>query len=78
MLGSVRDASPGQWSVLVMDSLTTRVMSHVVGISDILDYGVSRACRHFEQLLFAAVNATAAVDSCSSGGSCCCGSIALL
>lgn len=42
MLGSVRDASgPNQWSVLVLDPVTTRIMSNVCGISDILDYGVS-------------------------------------
>lgn len=42
MLGTVRDETGGKWSVLVLDAMTTKVMSCVAGISDILDYGVSR------------------------------------
>ncbi|BDA46397.1 probable protein transport Sec1a [Coccomyxa sp. Obi] len=38
MLGSVKDT---EWSVLIMDSVTTRVMSSICRISEILDYGVS-------------------------------------
>lgn len=40
MLGNVFKAADG-WSVLVLDEVTTRVLSALVGISDILDYGVS-------------------------------------
>ena len=39
MLGNVKDT---EWSVLIMDSITTPVMSSVCRISEILDYGVSR------------------------------------
>ena len=42
MLGSVRDSGGGEWSILVMDDITTRVMSSSCRISDVLDYGVSR------------------------------------
>ncbi len=42
MLGGVRDETGGQWAVLVMDSMTTKVMSSVAGISDIMDYSISR------------------------------------
>lgn len=38
MLGSVKDT---EWSVLIMDMVTTRVMSSICRISEILDYGVS-------------------------------------
>jgi hypothetical protein len=38
MLGGVRDT---EWSILVMDGVTTKVMSSVCRISEILDYGVS-------------------------------------
>lgn len=38
MLGSVKDT---EWSVLIMDVVTTRVMSSICRISEILDYGVS-------------------------------------
>lgn len=44
MLGSVRDSGGAEWSVLVMDDVTTRVMSHSCRISDVLDYGISRKC----------------------------------
>jgi syntaxin-binding protein 1 len=44
MLGSVRDQSGGVWSVLVLDAVTTKVMSRVCRISDIMDFGVS--CEH--------------------------------
>ena len=43
MLGGVRDQEGGQWSVLVLDAITTKVITKVAGISDIMDYGVSRA-----------------------------------
>lgn len=42
MLGSVREE--GHWSVLLLDRFTTRIMSNVCGISDLLDYGVSCTC----------------------------------
>ena len=45
MLGSVKAAGGADWSVLVMDYQTTRVMSSACRISEILDYGVSRAPR---------------------------------
>lgn len=42
MLGSVQaKAGPIQWSVLVLDRVTTSIMSNMAGISDILDYGIS-------------------------------------
>ncbi|PRW58349.1 SM Sec1-family [Chlorella sorokiniana] len=41
MLGSVRDAAGGAWSVLVLDPTTTKVLSNVAGVADIMDYGVS-------------------------------------
>ena len=46
MLGSVRDQSgAGAWSVLVLDAITTKVLSNVCGVSDVMEYGVSRECR---------------------------------
>jgi syntaxin-binding protein 1 len=42
MLGSVRDQSGGAWSVLVLDTVTIKVLSSVCKISDIMDFGVSR------------------------------------
>lgn len=42
MLGSVRDQAGGAWCVLVMDPVTTKVLSNVAGVSDVMDYGVSR------------------------------------
>lgn len=44
MLSSVKAAGGAEWSVLIMDAMTTRVMSSACRISDVLDYGVSRAC----------------------------------
>lgn len=44
MLGSVRDQAGGAWCVLVMDSVTTKVLSNVAGVSDVMDFGVSRGC----------------------------------
>ncbi|KAL4443933.1 hypothetical protein ABPG75_011670 [Micractinium tetrahymenae] len=41
MLGSVRDQAGGAWCVLVMDAVTTKVLSNVAGVSDVMDYGVS-------------------------------------
>jgi hypothetical protein len=46
MLGSVRDAAGGAWSVLVLDPTTTKVLSNVAGVADIMDYGVSRERLH--------------------------------
>lgn len=40
MLGSV-SKSTGGWCVLVLDDDTTRIISAIVGLSDIIDYGVS-------------------------------------
>jgi syntaxin-binding protein 1 len=40
MLGSVK--VEGQWSVLLMDNVTTQIMSNICGVSDLLDYGISR------------------------------------
>eukprot|EP00889_Picochlorum_renovo_P002563 jgi/Picre1/29593/NNA_004978.t1 len=39
MLGSVKE--DGEWAVLLLDKFTTRIMSNICGISDLLDYGVS-------------------------------------
>ncbi|KAK9826197.1 hypothetical protein WJX81_006806 [Elliptochloris bilobata] len=41
MLSSVKAAGGADWSVLIMDAVTTRVMSSACRISDVLDYGVS-------------------------------------
>eukprot|EP00884_Botryococcus_braunii_P006265 jgi/Botrbrau1/1563/Bobra.0107s0050.1 len=41
MLGSVKAAGAADWSVLVMDAVTTKVMSSNCRISEILDYGIS-------------------------------------
>jgi hypothetical protein len=40
MLGSVK--VEGQWSVLLMDNVTTQIMTNICGVSDLLDYGISR------------------------------------
>lgn len=40
MLGGLK--VEGTWSVLVLDSFTTQMLSNVCGVSDLLDYGVSR------------------------------------
>ena len=42
MLGGVKLAGGADWSVLIMDVVTTKVMSKAARISEILDYGVSR------------------------------------
>lgn len=47
MLGSVRDSGDAEWSVLIMDTITTKVMSSSCRISDVLDYGVSCEAFHF-------------------------------
>jgi hypothetical protein len=39
MLGQVKD---GEWNVLVLDAVTTKVISSAVHVSDILDYGIAR------------------------------------
>ncbi len=39
MLGSVNDPIGGGWKVLVLDEVTTRIMSSAVKMSDILDTG---------------------------------------
>ena len=41
MLGSIKEAGAADWSVLVMDPVSTRIMSHACQISEILDYGIS-------------------------------------
>ena len=43
MLGGVKAAGGADWSVLIMDAVTTKVMSKAARISEILDFGVSRA-----------------------------------
>jgi len=43
MLSSVKAAGGAEWSVLIMDAVTTRVMSSACRISDILDYGAGNA-----------------------------------
>ena len=42
MLGSVKAAGGADWCILIMDAVTTRVMSRAARISEILDFGVSR------------------------------------
>ncbi|KAK9863038.1 hypothetical protein WJX84_002658, partial [Apatococcus fuscideae] len=41
MLGQAKQAGAADWSVLVLDATTTRVMSAACRISEILDYGIS-------------------------------------
>ena len=41
MLGSIAAAGAADWSVLIMDPVSTRVMSHACQISEILDFGIS-------------------------------------
>ena len=43
MLGSVKASGGADWCILIMDAVTTRVMSRAARISEILDYGVSCA-----------------------------------
>ena len=40
MLGGVKIEN--QWSILLLDRLTTQIMSSIAGVSNLLDYGVSR------------------------------------
>ena len=49
MLSSVKVED--QWSVLVLDNVTTQIMTNICGVSDLLDYGVSCAF-HFSLLRF--------------------------
>lgn len=39
MVGGIR--ASGKWSVLVLDNVTTQIMTNVCGVADLLDYGVS-------------------------------------
>ena len=41
MLGEIKESGGADWSVLIMDDVTTRVMSSCCRVSDLLDYGVS-------------------------------------
>lgn len=41
MLGGIQAAGGTDWSVLIMDAVTTKVMSRACRISEILDYGIS-------------------------------------
>lgn len=41
MLGEIKESGGADWSVLIMDDVTTKVMSSCCRISDLLDYGVS-------------------------------------
>ena len=45
MLGSVK--VEGQWSVLLMDNVTTQIMTNVCGVADLMDYGIS--CKKFSR-----------------------------
>lgn len=40
MLGGIKQE--GQWAVLLLDGMTTQIISNVCGVSDVLDYGISR------------------------------------
>lgn len=51
MLGSIKEAGAADWSVLVLDPVSTRVMSHACQISEILDYGIScKSCSMHNKL----------------------------
>ena len=39
MLGSIQDTTGGGWKVLVLDSITTRILSSAMRMSDILEAG---------------------------------------
>ena len=39
MLGGLK--VEGTWSILLLDSFTTQIMTNICGVSDLLDYGVS-------------------------------------
>lgn len=39
MLGGLR--VEGQWSVLLLDDITTQIMTNICGVADLLDYGIS-------------------------------------
>ena len=41
MLGGAKDAGGVEWSVLILDPFTTKIMSNACRISEILDYGIS-------------------------------------
>lgn len=41
LLKDMLNSVPGEWKVLIMDSLTTRIMSSACKMSDILEEGVS-------------------------------------
>lgn len=61
MLGGIKDAGGAEWSVLIMDAVTTRVMSRACRISEILDYGVSCMFLHSACMLVSVV-------ACSASG----------
>lgn len=55
MLGPVSKANAEEkleWSVLILDTVTTRVMSQACKISDLLDFGISRKLQSMMLLLF--------------------------
>jgi hypothetical protein len=39
-LGSVK--TEGQWAVLLLDAVTTQIMTNICGVADLLEYGISR------------------------------------
>lgn len=41
MLGSIQDPTAGGWRVLVLDELTTRILSSAIRMSDILEANIS-------------------------------------
>ena len=57
MLGSIGAAGAADWSVLIMDPVSTRVMSHACQISEILDYGISCKALWTYTLLLASLRA---------------------
>lgn len=40
MLGNLKKES--QWSTLLLDAVTTQIMSNICGVAELLEYGISR------------------------------------
>lgn len=42
MLGGIQDTTGGGWKVLILDSVTTRILSSAMRMSDIMDAGAQQ------------------------------------
>jgi hypothetical protein len=51
LLGSVHEASK-QWSVLVVDELTVRILSKACTMTEMMEAGISRKCNTTDAVLF--------------------------